>query len=78
MSDKKLPDKWISLLSGKFKVNFDGAKLRDWGHVWGFMARDGDGRVRMAGVKQGPGFLDPSLEKARACIFAIRNLLRSG
>ncbi|KAJ8420115.1 LOW QUALITY PROTEIN: hypothetical protein Cgig2_003589 [Carnegiea gigantea] len=48
---------WIPLTSGNVKLNFDGAKLGDWGHGWGAVAQDSSGNVLFAGMMQGLVFL---------------------
>ncbi|KAJ8429103.1 hypothetical protein Cgig2_023645 [Carnegiea gigantea] len=57
---------------GTCKINFDAAKLGEWGHGWGVVVRDSEGDVFLSLVSQEAGFLGPELEETRACIFAIR------
>ncbi|KAJ8438826.1 hypothetical protein Cgig2_023018 [Carnegiea gigantea] len=58
---------WNCPQPGCWKINFDGAKLGDWGHGWGMVVRDTEGDVALAAVQQGPEFLGPEMEEARAC-----------
>ncbi|KAJ8423618.1 hypothetical protein Cgig2_008645 [Carnegiea gigantea] len=62
---------WSPLAMGYVKVNFDGAKLGEWGHRWDVGARDGRGNVLFASVVQGDGFLGAELEGVRAVRFAL-------
>ncbi|KAJ8435872.1 LOW QUALITY PROTEIN: hypothetical protein Cgig2_028580 [Carnegiea gigantea] len=63
---------WRRPDAGFCKLNFDAAKLGDWGYGWGVLVRDSEGNILLSIVSQGMGFLDPKLEEARACIFAIQ------
>ncbi|KAJ8439454.1 hypothetical protein Cgig2_008485 [Carnegiea gigantea] len=69
---------WIPLTSGNVKLNFDGAKLGDWGHGWGAVAQDSSGNVLFAGMMQGAGFLGVELEEARVVRFALGEARRRG
>lgn len=68
---------WSCLQPGCWKINFDGAKLGDWGHRWGMVVRDTEGDVALAAVQQGPEFLVPEME-ARACRYAPQVALHHG
>lgn len=63
---------------GDVKLNFDGAKLGEWGHGWGAVARDNSGNELFAGMMQGVGFLGAELEEARAARFALGEAKRRG
>ena len=54
------------------KINFDGAKLGDWGCRCGAVGRDSNGVILFAAVKQNSGFSDPETEEANACFFALQ------
>ena len=47
---EELPGMWSLPPTGIYKVNFDGAKLGEWGHAWGVVIQDGEGDVVVAGV----------------------------
>ena len=47
-----------------------------WG--WGFVVRDSNGDVVMAGVQQGLGFAGPEIEEAKAWIFGLKRATTAG
>ncbi|KAJ8435079.1 hypothetical protein Cgig2_032970 [Carnegiea gigantea] len=58
-------------ITGAFKLNFEAGKVGEGCRGCGFVIRNNLGDVVLAGVKQGPGFLDLELEETRACYFAM-------
>jgi len=69
---------WSCPQPGCWKINFDGAKLGEWGHGWGMVIRDIEGDVALAAVQQGPEFLGPEIEEARACRCTLQVALHHG
>lgn len=55
---------WSPAPTGIYKVNFDRAKLGEWGHGWGVVIQDGEGDMVVAVVEQGGGFLRLEIEEA--------------
>ncbi|KAJ8421285.1 hypothetical protein Cgig2_023857 [Carnegiea gigantea] len=72
------PSLWTPPTSGLFKLNFDGGRLRELGWGWGFVVRNSNGEVVMAGVQQGWGFAGSEVEEARACIFGLKTATEAG
>ena len=50
------------------KINFDDAKLNEWGRGSVTVASGSDGGFQFAMVQQGFGFAGPKMEKANASI----------
>lgn len=75
---EELPGMWSLPPTRIYKVNFDEAKLGEWGHGWGMVIRDGEGDVVVVSVEQRSGFLGLEIEEARASIFAIKEAVKRG
>lgn len=69
---------WSPPTLGLYKMNFDGGKLEETGRGRGFVIRNPLGEVVLAGIKQGPGFTEPVLEEALACLMGLRRALAAG
>ncbi|KAJ8450821.1 hypothetical protein Cgig2_032446 [Carnegiea gigantea] len=67
-----LPVTWKPPMPGTVKLNFDGGRVVEDGRGWGFIIRDDNGDILMAGLKQGAGFGGALVEEARACLFRLR------
>ena len=61
--------------TGVYKVNFDGVKLKDWGHGWRVAIPNRMGNLTTIGVHQREGFLGSELEEARACMYVLKEAL---
>lgn len=59
---------WTPPTTGYARLNFDGGSIGDNLVSWGFVFRDHDGNVLLAGVKHCRGFAGASVEEARACL----------
>ncbi|KAJ8450461.1 hypothetical protein Cgig2_002146 [Carnegiea gigantea] len=46
------PSNWNAPIRGLVKINFDGAKLGDWGRGWGVVGRDSNGVILFSYVKR--------------------------
>ena len=46
--------------------------MGEFGGGWGFDLCNCDGDILMVGVKQGVGFVNPEVEEARSCLFALQ------
>ncbi|KAJ8421782.1 hypothetical protein Cgig2_011507 [Carnegiea gigantea] len=64
--------------TGYLKLNFDEATSDDsfWG--WGFVLRNEDGDVILAGAKHGHGPASALVEEARSCLFALQTVFKYG
>ncbi|KAJ8434296.1 hypothetical protein Cgig2_009271 [Carnegiea gigantea] len=73
-----LPSSWASPMAGLLKMNFDGGMVGSgcWG--WGFVIRNPEGDVVMAGARQGKGFVNLEVEEARACLFGLKQAQEVG
>ena len=71
-----VPLLWTPPTSGMFKLNFDGGRASEQGCGWGFVVRNSNGEVAMAGVQRGMGFTGLEVEEARACIFGLKKPLQ--
>jgi len=69
---------WKPPQSGCFKLNFDAGRTNEDWHGWGFLVRNHEGEVVLAGVQQNKGFVSPEEEEARACLYALRTAIAHG
>ncbi|KAJ8444151.1 hypothetical protein Cgig2_030971 [Carnegiea gigantea] len=63
---------WRPPVTRLLKLNFDGGKIGNRGWGWGFVLHTQHGDIVLAGVKHGQGFVEPEVEEARSCLFALR------
>jgi len=69
---------WHPRTADTFKLNFDGASASStfWG--WGFVLRDHNGDVVLAGAKHGHVTSCPLIEEAKSCLYAMKNAFEFG
>ncbi|KAJ8422423.1 hypothetical protein Cgig2_003003 [Carnegiea gigantea] len=74
----RYPTSWTPPMAGYLKLNFDGSSLNNglWG--WGFVLRNHDGDVVLAGAKHGTHSAGPTIEEARSCLCAIKTAFAFG
>ncbi|KAJ8431091.1 hypothetical protein Cgig2_007507 [Carnegiea gigantea] len=63
---------------GLYKLNFDAAKLSDWGYGLGVVARDSEGEWLRRLLRKGKVFLGSEVEDALACVYALQRAQRQG
>jgi len=57
------------------KVNFDAGMVEGTVRGWGFLIRDKDGDIVMAGIDKKLGYQGAELEEEGACLFAMKKAL---
>ena len=72
------PSLWQPPASETYKLNFDGGYVGERGWGWGFVIRNSNSDVVLAGVQQGTGFTGPEIEEAWACIFCLKQATMAG
>ena len=69
---------WKPPDTGTYKLNFDAGRTNEDWYGWGFVVRNHEGDVVLAGVQQNKGFVSPEEEEARACLYALRSAIAHG
>ena len=69
---------WKAPSPGIIKINFDCAKLGDWGVGWGVAARDSGGSLLWSTMRQGIGLCGAEYEESRSCLLACEEAVRRG
>ena len=67
------PSTWSPPGSGFMKLNFDAGFISDISTGWGFVLRDHDGNIILAGSKLSQSFGGATVEEARACLYGLRS-----
>ncbi|KAJ8452986.1 hypothetical protein Cgig2_014749 [Carnegiea gigantea] len=65
------PFAWTPPPPGYVKLNFDGDIISETIARWGFVIRDHNDNILLAGTKHQPGHADASIEEARACLHGL-------
>ena len=67
-----LANLWTPPSSGYMKLNFDGDSLGGTHAGWGFVLRDQDGNIMLAGSKHACSFGGATMEEVRVCLYALK------
>ncbi|KAJ8444433.1 hypothetical protein Cgig2_005955 [Carnegiea gigantea] len=65
------PTYWSPLMTGCTKLNFDAGIVACTTAGWGFVLRDHDGNILLAGIKHHHGYAGAPVEEVRACLYGL-------
>jgi len=65
-------------MSGTLKLNFDDTSVSTDFWEWGFVLRDHNGDIVLAGAKHGHMTSGPLIEEAKSCLHAMKKAFEFG